>query len=118
MRIKLDENVPVTAVRSFTDAGHDADTVADEDLSGTPDDDLLERCRLEGRLLVTFDVGFGDIRAHPPGSHAGVVLLRLSDQQPASVLGVLERLVASEALDDLAGSLVVVTEDRTRIRAR
>jgi hypothetical protein len=31
---------------------------------------------------VTFDVGFGDIRAYPPAGHHGIIVLRLRDQQP------------------------------------
>ena len=32
----------------------------------------------ERRLIVTLDRGFGDIRLYPPGTHAGVLVLRLS----------------------------------------
>ena len=36
-------------------------------------------------MLVTFDLGFAEVRAYPPGTHPGVLALRLSDQQPAAV---------------------------------
>jgi predicted nuclease of predicted toxin-antitoxin system len=58
------------------------------------DESLIEICRREQRLLITFDIGFADVRAHAPGSHFGVVLLRLRDQQPARVLDVFQRLLA------------------------
>ncbi|MBA3621394.1 MAG: DUF5615 family PIN-like protein [Euzebyales bacterium] len=68
MRIKLDENVTVAAKAPLTAAGHQVDTVADEGLTGTPDPALLDVCRREQRLLITFDVGFGDLRVPAPGS--------------------------------------------------
>lgn len=114
MKAKLDENVTVAAKALFEAAGHQADSVTDEGLTGTADEPLLEICGREGRLLVIFDVGFGDIRAHPPGTHPGVMLLRLSDQQPAAVLNVLERLLDAHKIERLAGTLTVVTEDRVR----
>lgn len=116
MRIKLDENVTIAARSLLVAAGYDADTVQDESLTGTDDEQLIEICRREERLLVTFDVGFGDVRAHPPGSHSGVVLLRLRDQQPPAVLDVIGRLVADYDLASLTGALAVVSDERVRIR--
>ena len=68
MRIKLDENLPVTASEPFRAHGHDVDTVADEQLSGAPDADVLSAASSQERLVVTLDRGFGDLRAHPPGT--------------------------------------------------
>jgi hypothetical protein len=67
--------------RSF-ELGHDVDTVADEGMVGRPDPDVLAAAIADERALVTFDLGFGDPRAYPPGDHRGIVLLRLWDQQP------------------------------------
>ncbi|MGQ0773636.1 MAG: DUF5615 family PIN-like protein [Pseudonocardiales bacterium] len=116
MRIKLDENVTSAAQPVLIKYGHDVHTVHDEDLVGAPDSDLLTVCRDEQRMLVTFDLGFGDLRAYPPGTHPGVIVLRLDDQQPDTVLDVMERLVIDHDLDRLKGCLIVVTEDRVRIR--
>jgi hypothetical protein len=68
------------------------------------------------RLLVTFDLGFGDVRRYPPGGHDGIILLRLEDQHPELVLDVLRRLLAQQDLDSVEGALVVVTDTTVRIR--
>ncbi len=116
MRVKLDENVTIAARDLLRAAGHDADTVPDEGLTGAVDDRLLTTCIAEGRMLVTFDVGFGDLRAHPPGQHAGIVLLRIRDQQPETTLAVIRRFLDEHDLDVLAGALVVVSDESVRIR--
>lgn len=116
MKLKLDENVTVATVAVLTEAGHDVHTVADEALTGRPDADVWAACRTEQRMLVTFDLGFADVRSYPPGTHGGVVVLRLADQRPDAVVPVVRELVATHDLDALAGRLVVVTERMVRVR--
>jgi predicted nuclease of predicted toxin-antitoxin system len=116
VKVKLDENVTQEAVAIFADGGHDVHTVADEDLVGHSDADVWAACLSERRLLVTFDLGFGDVRAYPPATHAGIVLLRLIDQRPAAVVDVLRRFVMDHDLDALTGHLVVVTDTLVRLR--
>ena len=116
MRVKLDENVTSFAKQLLAASGHEVDTVADERMIGANDDDLLAACMADGRLLITFDLGFGDIRVYPPGTHAGVIVLRLRDQQPAATLSVVRRFTATHDLEAIGGALVVVTDERVRIR--
>jgi predicted nuclease of predicted toxin-antitoxin system len=116
VRLKLDENITVVAKNPLVALGHDVDTVADEHLTGRPDPDVLVAAVNDGRALVTCDLGFGDPRAYPPGSHRGVILLRLRDQQPGNVVSVLQGLAKNHDLNELAGCVVVVTEGLIRIR--
>lgn len=116
MRLKLDENITVAAKNPLVALGHDVDTVADEDLAGRPDPDVLAAAVTDQRALVTCDLGFGDPRTYPPGSHRGVILLRLRDQQPDNVVSVLQGLAQNHNLNELAGCVVVVTEGLLRIR--
>ncbi|MHB1928507.1 MAG: DUF5615 family PIN-like protein [Acidimicrobiales bacterium] len=78
MRFKLDENLPYRAARMFVEAGHEADTVYDEDLAGQPDEVVLAAAISEDRVLVTLDLDFSDLRAYPIGTHCGIVVLRHS----------------------------------------
>jgi hypothetical protein len=80
--------------RRLTSAGHDVDTVGEEGLSGVPDPDVVAAAAAAGRVLISLHVGLADIRAYPPGSHAGIVVVRLTDQSATAV---------SKAVGDLAG---------------
>ena len=73
MKFKLDENLPVSSAAILTSVGHDVDTVTDEGLVGTPGRDVVATATAAGRILISLDRGLGDIRAYPPGSHAGIV---------------------------------------------
>lgn len=118
MKVKLDENVPALAADALLSHGHDVQTVAGEHLVGSPDEVLMAACRREDRLLFTFDLGFGDARAYPPGSHPGIVLMRLADQRPDAVVAAVRRLLATTPLDDLAAALTILSEERVRVRRR
>lgn len=69
-----------------------------------------------GRLLVTLDRGFGDIRRYEPGTHAGIVVLRLPDESAAAVVRVLRRVMVQHDLADLSGTIAIVEPARLRIR--
>jgi predicted nuclease of predicted toxin-antitoxin system len=77
MRIKLDENLPYTLVSLLESHGHDVHTVQIEGLAGSPDRDVWKAVQREMRLLITQDLDFSDTRKFAPGTHAGIVLLRL-----------------------------------------
>ena len=75
MRAKIDENMPVDAVRLLVGAGWEASTVHDEHLVGAADRRVIGACRQEGRVLFSLDLDFADIRAYPPEAWSGIVVL-------------------------------------------
>jgi predicted nuclease of predicted toxin-antitoxin system len=97
-------------------AGHDVDTVGEEGLSGAPDPEVVAAAAAAGRVLVSLDVGLGDIRAYPPGSHAGIVVLRLTDQSAPAVGKAVSDLAALTNADSLAGAVSVLQRGLLRIR--
>jgi len=118
MKIKLDENMPLALAKLLGSAGHNVSTVPEENLSGAEDPIVLKKATEEGRLLMTFDVDFADIRSFPLGSHAGIVVFRLHDQRWAVLKGPTERLIASDLLERLRKGLAVVDEKRIRIKLK
>ena len=116
MRLKLDENLPGSLCPLLARYGHDVSTVLQEELGGTPDDQVARVCLDEGRALVTLDRGFGDARRHPPGSHAGIVVLRLPDQSVSALERLITRLGRLLVQREIDGQVWIVGEHRVRIR--
>lgn len=81
MRIKLDENLPVRLVEMLGELGFEADTADDEGLGGVSDDRVWEAVQAGGRFLITQDLDFSDLRRFAPGSHHGVLLVRLPEEE-------------------------------------
>jgi predicted nuclease of predicted toxin-antitoxin system len=92
VRIKLDQNLPDSVIDVLAGVGHDVDTVRDEGLRGAKDPAVLAGATAHDRLLVTLDRGLGDIRTFPPGTHAGVLVVRLDHQPPRAIRHAAERI--------------------------
>jgi predicted nuclease of predicted toxin-antitoxin system len=116
VKLKLDDNLPADAVAAARSAGFDVDTVVDEGLAGAPDADVVQVATREGRLVVTLDRGLADIRLHPPGTHAGILVLQVADQRPRLIVEALVTAIDGLDLDDIAGCNVVVRGEEARIR--
>ena len=115
-RLKVDENLPREIADLLNAHGYDAVTLLDQGWSGVADDDLWERIQAEGRWLVTADKEFADLRLFPPGTHAGVVVLRSDEEGLDDYLRLAGAAVERFELDEIAGAVVVVNKRGVRIR--
>jgi len=86
MKFKVDEHLPAEVVADLRGLGHEADTVADQGMTGAADPALLAAAKSEGRVLLTMDKGMGDIRAYPPDQYAGIVIFRPRSMGRGAVL--------------------------------
>lgn len=76
VKLRLDQNLPHDLTADLVERGHDVHTVPDEQLAGHTDPVVVRAAAEEGRMVLTLDRGVGDLRHYPPGSHAGIVVLR------------------------------------------
>jgi len=116
VRIKLDENLPATLAARLRQLGHDADTVQEEGLCGRDDETVWEAAQREERFLITQDLDFSDMRKFPPGTHAGLLLVRLQEASRRQIERRVMDLFATEAVETWAGRLVVATGVKLRTR--
>jgi predicted nuclease of predicted toxin-antitoxin system len=116
MRVKVDEDLPRGIAQIASACGHDAVTVLGQGWQGMPDDVLWHRVQAERRWLITADKGLVDMRSHPPGSHAGIILLRLQEESRRAYLNLAATAFERLKLDEIAGAVVVVTPRGIRIR--
>ncbi len=116
MKLKLDENMPLRLVSMLENRGHDVDTVADEGLSGMPDDDVWLAAQQENRFLITQDLDFSDTRRFKPGTHSGVMLVRLREPGANALLHRVASAMEDIPKELLRGSFIVLTEHKLRIK--
>jgi predicted nuclease of predicted toxin-antitoxin system len=116
VNFKLDENLPASSSSVLTAAGHNVDTVVAEGLTGAGDSDVLAAAGAAERILITLDRGLGDIRAYPPGRHAGIVILRLADQSADTVTKAIADLASVAEPASLIGAVTVPQRGMLRIR--
>lgn len=116
MKLKVDQNMPEEAAQVLREAGHDAMTTRDQDMTRASDSTIAMVCREEGRAVLTCDLDFGDVRYFPPGDHPGLVILRTKRPDKPTLLLLTRRLVALLESIPLEGKLWIVTEQGCRIR--
>jgi predicted nuclease of predicted toxin-antitoxin system len=117
LRFKLDENMPGSAASLLRSAGHDADTVVEEQLAGAIDSEVHRAAYTAERILVTLDLDFADIRTYRPSDGRGVWILRTPSHDVKSLLTVLTRALTVAEVETTTGKLWIVEADRVRIRS-
>jgi predicted nuclease of predicted toxin-antitoxin system len=115
MKLKLDENLPVTLAVRLREIGRDADTVRDEGLTGQSDETVWDAAQREGRLLVTQDLDFSDARRFAPGTHCGILLVRIPDRDQWRVSDYVVGWFAASESQSWSGCVVVATPHRIRV---
>ena len=114
MKIKLDENLPARLVPALRKYGHDVHTVPEEQLSGKPDQDIWQAACQESRFLITQDLDFSDTRKFTPGTHSGLLLLRLREPGAQALINAV--LAVAAEIDDWGACFVVLTDNKLRIK--
>ena len=115
MRFKLDENLPVDLALLLSNAGYDAQTVAEEGYKGFKDSFIVDICFHEQRTFITFDLDFSDIRDYPPEKYFGLLVLRLVRQDTDHLVSVVQKIIPLLSQEKVRGKLWIIEEDRIRI---
>jgi predicted nuclease of predicted toxin-antitoxin system len=116
MRVKVDEDLPKAVMTIVVNYGHDAISVPAQGMGGWKDPALWWAIQTEERFLITADKGFADIRIYPPGTHAGILLLRPDQSGVKPLVELLQRVLMACNLESLAGSVAVATPQGIRVR--
>ena len=68
------------------------------------------------RFFITQDLDFSDMRRYAPGTHAGLLLVRLARPGRNALLERVSQVFETEKVEDWTGCLVVVTDRKVRVR--
>jgi predicted nuclease of predicted toxin-antitoxin system len=116
VRFLADMGVSLTTIEALRSANHDALHLRDEGLIRLPDPEIAAKAVAEGRIVLTFDLDFGDILAIARSEAPSVVIFRLRNQTPAAVNPRLFRVINDCAAELLSGAIVIVEDEGFRVR--
>jgi predicted nuclease of predicted toxin-antitoxin system len=116
MIVKLDEALSGSLVDIVASYGYDVRTVRGQGWIGTKDPDLWPLVQAAGEFFITIDKEFGDLRKFPPGSHAGILLLRPQQESLPRYRALVRYVLDCRNLNDLIGATTVATEGRIKTR--
>ncbi len=116
MKFLADMGVSPVTVLELRQQGYNAVHLNEQGLERLPDSEILEKARQEQRIVLTFDLDFGELLAISSESLPSVIIFRLQTTIPVFVSA---RLLAvlSECGEDLEiGAIVTVEDNRYRVQ--
>lgn len=116
MKFLADMGVADESVEALRRLGHDVVHARTLGLHSRPDSDVLAAAKSEGRIVVTFDLDFGDLLAAGGELLPSVVLIRTQNQRPTVVTPRLIDVASRFAQELASGALIVVEDARFRLR--
>jgi predicted nuclease of predicted toxin-antitoxin system len=117
MRFLADMGVSLRVVEWLRSSGHDTIHLRDEGLQKLPNGEIFRKAIRERRIVLTFDLDFGEIVAANGGSNSvSVILFRLRNTRADYVIQRLN-IVLEQSTEELAqGAVALVEDERHRVR--
>jgi predicted nuclease of predicted toxin-antitoxin system len=116
MRFLGDMGVAQGVMAWLRQGGHDAVHLRDEGLQRLPNGQIFQKASSEQRIVLRFDLDFGEILAVSGGQIVSVILFRLHDTRTEHVIARLQTVLEQSSGELLAGAIVVVEDSRHRVR--
>ena len=116
MRFLADMGLDIRVVAWLREQGHDAKHLREEGLHRLANGRIFDKAITENRVVLTFDLDFGEIAAMTAGRKVSVILFRLHNTRTAHVIKRLSPVLVDTAEALERGAVVVVEEWRHRVR--
>lgn len=116
MRFLADMGVSLDVVQWLRNRGHEVAHLREEQLHRLPNGEIFRKAVAEDRVLLTFDLDFGEILALSEGKWVSVILFRLRNTRSGHLVERLEKVLRESADALEAKAIVIVEEGRHRTR--
>lgn len=115
----IDEDMPRSTAHILRTSGCEVLDVRDYGLRGKSDEEIFNFAQQEKAVIVTGDLGFGNLLKFPVGSHRGILIAHFPNEISTSELN--NQII--KAFDDLTemdfkGNLVIIEPGKIRIRRK
>jgi len=116
LKLLLNANLSHETASFLRNLDFDVLCLLEEGLGAITDEKVVELAKKESRIIITFDLDFGQLYHFREEGKIGVVVLRLRDQTVEATNAVLERFFEDFKGEGarLQNGLVIVEEDRYR----
>jgi predicted nuclease of predicted toxin-antitoxin system len=119
IKFLIDEDIPRSAAKVLRDRGYEVLDVRDCGLRGEPDEEVFKFAQEEKAVLLTGDLGFGNLLRFPVGKHSGVVIVHFPNEISASKLNnQITKAFDTLTEKDLDRTLMILEPGKIRIRRK
>lgn len=116
MRFLADMGVSMRIVEWLRSNNHDVIHLREQNLHRLPDNEIFKKTIDEDRIILTFDLDFGEIVAATREKQVSVILFRLHNTTTPFVIKRLEKVLSESAGLLEEGNIIIVEEARYRNR--
>jgi predicted nuclease of predicted toxin-antitoxin system len=116
MRFLADMGVSKRVVEWLRASGHEAIHLHDEGLQKLANGEIFQKATREQRIVLTFDLDFGEIVAASGERSVSVILFRLGNTRADFVVQRLKAVLQQSSEVLAQGAVVLVEDGRHRVR--
>jgi predicted nuclease of predicted toxin-antitoxin system len=116
LRFLADMGVSLKICHWLRNNGHDTIHLCEEGLQRLDNGAIFQKAFAEQRIVLTFDLDFGEILAGSGSDLVSVIVFRLHNTRASHVIDRLQTVMESSAESLVKGAIVMVEEGRHRVR--
>jgi len=116
MKFLADMGVSQTVVENLRESGYDSIHLREESLQRLVDLEIVAKAKQENRVIITFDLDFANLLAESNSNLPSVIIFRIQNATPASVIPKLMKVIAECAENLNSGAIITVEDTRYRVR--
>lgn len=115
----IDEDLPRSTAKVLRDKGYKVLDVRDCGLRGQADKEVFAFAQKEKAVLLTGDLGFGNLVHYPVGKHSGIVVVHFPNEISVAELNDhILKAVGSLTEKDFNKNLIILEPGKVRIRRK
>lgn len=115
MKLLLDQGLPRGAAEQLRAIGIDTIHTGEIGYARAEDSVIIERARVEGRIVVTLDADFHNLLAFSGASEPSVIRIRIEGLKADALTRLLQKVLAEWAEELETGALMAVQPERIRV---
>jgi len=113
----IDEDIARSTGILLADAGHEIIDIRDQGLRGAEDERIFRFAQSKKAILLSGDVGFGNLRKFPLGRHHGILIVHFPNELPVQEINRQLIQALNQLKDtDLSKNLTIIEPGKIRIR--
>jgi predicted nuclease of predicted toxin-antitoxin system len=119
IKFLIDEDMPRSTKGVLEAAGYEALDSRDCGLRGKNDRQIFDFAQQSAAIILTGDVGFGNIYQFPLGTHHGIIVAHFPNELSTSEInGQITKALENLTEEDFTGNLIILEPGRIRIRKK
>lgn len=119
LKFLVDANLPFSSKLLLEELGFDSLHVRETKLSDASDEEIFRFAQKAGRIILTRDLDFADAVRFKPGTHHGIIVMRISYLMTAGQINrILKEFMAKVYPGKIKKGLVILEIGRYRLRKK